>query len=609
MQQDHQYENTYYQPKALNMHLRLTSKPFLLPQTEASTHRFSQIDYITEPTSSMVDPQGPQTDRTQIRNNRQIVKQIKPARIEPESNILNEEKNKLQTKFNLLDSFTIRHSQHQLQIKNEIKQDVLQRKFSEQKIGFKVQQLDEEQESHLILRRNQFFYTSLRIKDRYSPLTLQIRIKQGDQNTRLRIFASPKFIQPNRFNASVEVSGRQLKYTSNSELFQEETLYVAILALNELSIGINIEFGRPTTKRVVQRERKEKSVHEFPPDLELQIEEIMMRRRLRYANQQNYVELNKCSQMSRRTLEKPQTPKHLEIKQKIRTLKVEQNLKRMAQLQVHDIAQQIHRKQLELQREIKHREYVQKSWFKIVCLINILAPGINEFIEHQRQLVAKNMKKQISLIQLLNKIKKKVEKFGPNCKLRTILQGKYCLQLVANNSRMKAKKRAQTIITQMLQNNITCFITESKGTHVVNLIKKCVNRLVKHKISRIEFMSNLKLYLSVQYKQLYQIALRYSKQSDSAKNKRDPIHFLLYDASFLHQMTKKLLSHVFEKWNKNFITFRNATKEEREKQGKKGIALFWQPPKLFELPQDIVVRLFLFEELEKRGLITGEYKE
>ncbi|CAD8195857.1 unnamed protein product [Paramecium octaurelia] len=609
MQQDNQYENIYYQPKGIIMHTRQSIKPFFLPKTEASTHRFSQLDYFTEPTASIVDPLGPQTDRTHVRNNRQLFKNNKVITIEPESNILNEEKNKLQTKFNLLDSFTLRHSQHHLQGKNDIKQEIFQRKFSQQKLGFKLQQLDEEYESHVILRRNQFFYTSLRIKDRYSPLTLQIRIKQGDPNTRLRIFASPKFVQPNRFNAAVEVSGRQLKFASNAEIFQEETLYVAILALNELSIGINIEFGRPATKRVVQRERKEKSIHEFPPDLELQIEEIMMRRRLRYANQQNYVELNKCSQMSRRTQEKPQTPKHIEVKQKIRSMKTEQSLKRVAQLQVHDIAKQIHRKQLEMQREIKHREYVQKTWFKIVCLINILAPGINEFIENQRQLVAKNMKKQISLVQLLNKIKKRVEKFGPNCKLRTILQGKCCLQLIANNSRIIAKKRAQKIMTQMLQNNITCFITESKGTHVVNLIKKCVNRLVKHKISRIEFMSNLKLYLSVQYKQLYQIALRYSKQSDSSKNKRDPIHFLLYDASFLHQMTKKLLSHVFEKWNKNFITFRNATKEEREKKGKKGVALFWSPPKLFELPQDIVVRLFLFEELEKRGLITGEYKE
>ncbi|CAD8111549.1 unnamed protein product [Paramecium sonneborni] len=609
MQQDNQYENTYYQSKGLNQHTRQSLKPFLLPQTEASTHRFSQLEYCTEPTSSMVDPIGAQTDRTHIKNNRQIVKHIKHANIEPESNILNEEKNKLQTKFNLLDSFTQRNSQHQLSVKYDIKQEILQRKFSEQKLGFKVQQLDEEQESHVFLRRNQFFYTSLRIKDRYSPLTLQIRIQQGDPNTRIRIFASPKFIQPNRFNAAVEVSGRQLKYASNSEMFQEEILYVAIFALNELSIGINIEFGRPTTRKVVQRERKEKSTHEFPPDLEQQIEEIMIRRRLRYANQQNYVELNKCSQISRRIPEQPPTPKHLEIKQKIRRMKVEQSLKRVAQLQVHDIAKQIHRKQLEMQREIKHREYVQKSWLKIVCLINILAPGINEFIENQRKIAAKNMKKQIYLVQLLNKIKKRVEKFGPNCKLRTILQGKCCLQLIANNSRIVAKRRAQKIITQVLQSNITCFITESKGTHVVNLIKKCVNRLVKHKISRIEFMSNLKLFLSVQYKQLYQIALRYSKQSDSVKNKRDPIHFLLYDASFLHQMTKKLLNHVFEKWNKNFITFRNAIKEERERKGKKGVALFWQPPKLFELPEDIVVRLFLFEELEKRGLITREYKE
>lgn len=33
-------------------------------------------------------------------------------------------------------------------------------------------------------------------------------------------------------------------------------------------------------------------------------------------------------------------------------------------------------------------------------------------------------------------------------------------------------------------------------------------------------------------------------------------------------MTKKLLNHVFEKWNRNFITFREITKEEREKRGK-----------------------------------------
>lgn len=52
-------------------------------------------------------------------------------------------------------------------------------------------------------------------------------------------------------------------------MFREETLYIAILALNELSIAIRVEFGRPATKRVVHRERKEKSVHEFPPDLEM----------------------------------------------------------------------------------------------------------------------------------------------------------------------------------------------------------------------------------------------------------------------------------------------------------------------------------------------------
>lgn len=54
--------------------------------------------------------------------------------------------------------------------------------------------------------------------------------------------------------------------------------------MSELSIAIRVEFGRPTTKKVIHRERKEKSIHEFPPDLEMQIEEIMMKRRLRYAS-------------------------------------------------------------------------------------------------------------------------------------------------------------------------------------------------------------------------------------------------------------------------------------------------------------------------------------
>lgn len=49
--------------------------------------------------------------------------------------------------------------------------------MSEQKLGFRVQQLQEDEESNVLLRRNQFFYTSLRIKDHYQPLTLQIIIK------------------------------------------------------------------------------------------------------------------------------------------------------------------------------------------------------------------------------------------------------------------------------------------------------------------------------------------------------------------------------------------------------------------------------------------------
>ena len=39
-----------------------------------------------------------------------------------------------------------------------------------------------------------------------------------------------------------------------------------------------------------------------------------------------------------------------------------------------------------------------------------------------------------------------------------------------------------------------------------------------------------------------------------------------------------------------------------------GVALFLKPPKLFELPHDSVVRQFLFEEFEKRNLITSDYK-
>lgn len=53
--------------------------------------------------------------------------------------------------------------------------------------------------------------------------------------------------------------------------------------------------------------------------------------------------------------------------------------------------------------------------------------------------------------------------------------------------------------------------------------------MVKHKNSRVQYISDLKLYLTQQYKVLYQDAVRYSKQTETSKNKRDPIHFFLHD--------------------------------------------------------------------------------
>lgn len=73
-------------------------------------------------------------------------------------------------------------------------------------------------------------------------------------------------------------------------------------------------------------------------------------------------------------------------------------------------------------------------------------------------------------------------------------------------------------------------------------------------------------------------------------------------------MTKRLLKHVFDKWNHNFTIYRLAIQEEKEMKEVKGMALFWQPPKLFELPHDNVIRMFLFEELEKKGLINGDFR-
>lgn len=99
-----------------------------------------------------------------------------------------------------------------------------------------------------------------------------------------------------------------------------------------------------------------------------------------------------------------------------------------------------------------------------------------------------------------------------------------------------AKRRAGSIVSDLLKNNIRAFMTEKQGTFVVNLskawrdvVKRCITRLVKHKNSRVQYISDLKLYLTQQYKVLYQDAVRYSKQTETSKNKRDPIHFFLHD--------------------------------------------------------------------------------
>jgi len=79
------------------------------------------------------------------------------------------------------------------------------------------QKLSEYEELHVKLKRNVFFYTSIKIKEKYSPVQVIIRITDGDPNTKLRIFGSTKYIEPNRFNADIEIIGKLLKFSGTNE--------------------------------------------------------------------------------------------------------------------------------------------------------------------------------------------------------------------------------------------------------------------------------------------------------------------------------------------------------------------------------------------------------
>lgn len=86
----------------------------------------------------------------------------------------------------------------------------------------------------------------VQIKDKHSPVAVSVLIREGVQNSKMRIFASTKFLQPNRFNAELEVSGRLLKFScEQGDVFQQENLYLSILAQHDLETVVRVEFARP----------------------------------------------------------------------------------------------------------------------------------------------------------------------------------------------------------------------------------------------------------------------------------------------------------------------------------------------------------------------------
>ncbi|CAD8208435.1 unnamed protein product [Paramecium octaurelia] len=453
-----------------------------------------------------------------------------------DSRILSEEKLNLNSKFALLDQFSHRAF--------DIKEyNLTQRELPSRKKHFiQNNKLDVWGETTLTLYRNQFLYTSLDIHEKYSPVVLFIYVKKGDPNTKMRLFCSVKFQQPNRFNAEIETYGRVLKYHSKEgATFYDPTLYVAILAHNDVVITIKNEFAKPPIPRKIPQIKKK---DEFCSDIEELADLIIRKRKLRQKSL-NFINLNRSLPRKQRIESPCNTERLKEIKFKQTIIQKEQSLKRIAQIALHDVAKEIKQKQMNIQLKQMHKEWVCKKWIQIVILVNYIVPSISNYVKVQKRISEKNMRKQILTMQFINKIKNNIQHQGPKIKLRTLLLCQMSMQICIHGQKDKVKQKSNNIVIEILRQNIRSYYTVTKGLHTVNLIKKCINMLVRHKNKRLEFMASMKIAISHQCKQIYgdilkmkqqsisQLPLQQQQQQEKNKNKRDPLHYLIHDQNYL----------------------------------------------------------------------------
>ncbi|CAD8194583.1 unnamed protein product [Paramecium pentaurelia] len=272
-----------------------------------------------------------------------------------DSRILSEEKLNLNNKFALLDQFS--HRAFDVKEYNLTQREIPSRK----KHFIQNNKLDVWGETTLTLFRNQFLYTSIDIHEKYSPVVLFIYVKKGDPNTKMRLFCSVRFQQPNRFNAEIETYGRVLKYHSrDGTTFYDPTLYVAILAHNDVEISIKNEFAKPPIPRKIPQIKKK---DEQNLDFEELTEQIIRKRKLKQKSL-DFINLNR-SLIRKQKIESPCNTERLkEIKFKQTTIQKEQNLKRIAQNALHDVAKEIKQKQMNIQIKQMHKEWIFKKWIQ-----------------------------------------------------------------------------------------------------------------------------------------------------------------------------------------------------------------------------------------------------
>ncbi|CAK63159.1 unnamed protein product (macronuclear) [Paramecium tetraurelia] len=377
-----------------------------------------------------------------------------------DSRILSEEKLNLNSKFALLDQFSHRAF--------DIKEyNLTQRELpSIKKHVIQNNKLDVWGETTLTLYRNQFLYTSLDIHEKYSPVVLFIYVKKGDPNTKMRLFCSVRFQQPNRFNAEIETYGRVLKYhSSDGTTFYDPTLYVAILAQNDVVITIKNEFAKPPLPRkILQLKKKDEQNQEFE-----ELADLIIRKRKLKQKSLNFINFNR-SLLRKQRIESPCNTERLkEIKYKQTSILKEQNLKHIAQIALHDVAKEIKHKQMNIQLKQMHKEWICKKWIQIVILINYIVPSISNYIKVQKRISEKNMRKQILTMQFINKIKHNILLQGPKIKPRTLLLCKMSMQICIHSQQDKVKQKSQHIIIEILRQNIKSYYTVTKGLHTVNL--------------------------------------------------------------------------------------------------------------------------------------------